>query len=96
MQGGTAGFINIDFCLVKLQVRSLPSDLVIEAVAMTEKNVDENEDELLLQEADHIIDKWMENDQVSNEFLYKGAKKLTDEVRVMVQIEEVIASFDPM
>ena len=43
---------------------------MIEAVAVAEKNVDVNEDELLLQEeADHIIDKWMENDQVSNEFL---------------------------
>ena len=80
--------------LDELDSSSDEEDLVIEAVAVIEKDVDE--DELLLQESDRIVDKWMENDQVSNDFLYKGAKKMPDKVGVMVQIEEVIASFDTM
>ena len=85
-----------EMVLDELDSSSDEEDLVIEAVAVIEKNVDENEDELLLQEADRIVDKWMETDQVSNEFLYKGAKKLPDKVGVMVKIEEVFSSFDTM
>ena len=43
-----------------------------------------------------IIDKWLDNDQVCNDFLYDGAGKLPELVGAKITIEQVLDSFDTM
>ena len=67
-----------------------------EAVQPKKNDVAEKTDQALLEEANAIIDDWLNNDQVCNDFLFEDATRLPESLGEKMTIEQVISSFDTM
>jgi len=70
-------------------------DLVIETTIEEPNNGEEAVEQLLVDESNGIIDRWMSENPVSNKFVYIGSPCLPDKGG-NIRIEQVIASFDTM
>ena len=69
---------------------------MIDAAVVEKKDDGEIGDQEMLREANSIIDKWLDNEQVCNNFLYDGAGKFPELVGAKITIEQVLDSFDTM
>ena len=72
-------------------------DVELSFVSVIKSKKDEKtlEAEVLIQ-SDTIVTDWLATDQVSNEFLFDKAERLTETIGATLKLEKIISSFDTM
>ena len=71
-------------------------DFVVQVQVQVEQEKDGGNVEMLESQANDIIDKWLEKNQISNAYLYDKANLLPQSKDATMKLEQVIASFDTM